>query len=324
MSGMSSRFTSAGYSIPKFLIEIDGKLVIEHIVNLYPKDSEFIFIVNDKHEKETNVIEVLESLVEHKTIKVIVSHKKGPVFSVCEFEDLIDDEEQVIINYCDFSMYWDYNHFEKFVNETGCDGSVICYTGFHPHMLGSDNYAFCKVNLFNEILEVREKQPFTDDKMSEYASNGTYYFKSGKMVKKYFKELIDLDINLKGEYYVSLVYNLLVRDGLKVNIFEIENMLQWGTPYDLEIYKGWSNYFSKPELPTIKHNDDVTLVLPMAGRGSRFSECGYELPKPLIDVDGLPMIIKAVKCLPQCDNNTFICLGEHIDKYKLDEILLRE
>ena len=60
------------------------------------------------------------------------------------------------------------------------------------------------------------------NKMNEYCSNGTYYFKSGSMVKKYFQELIDLDINLKGEYYVSLVYNLIVRDGLNVGIFEIE------------------------------------------------------------------------------------------------------
>ena len=50
MSGMSSRFSVAGYEIPKYMIEIDGKRVIEHIVNLYPPDSEFVFIVNDKAE----------------------------------------------------------------------------------------------------------------------------------------------------------------------------------------------------------------------------------------------------------------------------------
>ena len=125
MSGMSSRFTAAGYSIPKFLIEVDGKTVIEHVVGLYPKDSDFVFIINDKHEKETNILEILDRIVENKTVRVIGSHKKGPVFSVSEFEDLIDDEEQVIVNYCDFSMYWDYCDFEKFVDETKCDGSVI-------------------------------------------------------------------------------------------------------------------------------------------------------------------------------------------------------
>ena len=91
MSGMSSRFVAAGYEIPKYLIEIDGKKVIEHIVGLYPKDSDFVFIINDKHEKETNIVEVLEGIADNKKIVTIPCHKKGPVFSVSQFEDLIDE-----------------------------------------------------------------------------------------------------------------------------------------------------------------------------------------------------------------------------------------
>jgi dTDP-glucose pyrophosphorylase len=176
-------------------------------------------------------------------------------------------------------------------------------------MLGSDNYAFCK-ETDKIIEEIKEKEPFTNNKMNEYASNGTYYFKSGKILKKYFKELIDRNINLKGEYYISLVYNLLIKDKLKVGIFEIENMLQWGTPFDLETYKGWSDYFKNiiVDQPICKNPKDTTLVLPMAGRGSRFSEIGFDLPKPMIDVDGKPMVIQAVNCLPISDENVFyIC-----------------
>ena len=60
MSGMSSRFSSAGYQLPKYLLEVDGKTVIQHIVELYPRESDFIFIVNDKNAADTNVIEVLD------------------------------------------------------------------------------------------------------------------------------------------------------------------------------------------------------------------------------------------------------------------------
>ena len=188
-------------------------------------------------------------------------------------------------------------------------------------MLGGDNYAFCKEEN-NILIEIKEKEPFSDNKMNEFASNGTYYFKSGSILKKYFKELIDLDINLKGEFYVSLVYNLLVRDKLKVNVFEIKNMLQWGTPYDLEIYRGWSKYFNRSiDNRVINNPENTTLVLPMAGKGSRFSERGYELPKPLLDVNGEPMIVQAVDCLPKSQNNIFICLDEHLKNYNLKEIL---
>ena len=244
MSGLSSRFSSAGYTIPKFMIDIDGKKVIEHIIDLYPKDSDFLFIINDKHAEDTDIINLLENGVDKKNIVVIPRHKKGPVFSIQNFEDYINDEEQVVINYCDFSMYWDYNDFEKYVNETECDGCVVCYTGFHPHMLGSDNYAFCRTDSPEElqIREIREKQPFTNDKMSEFASTGTYYFKKGSYVKKYFKELIEKDININCEYYVSLVHNLLIEDGLVNLVYEIPHMLQWGTPIDVSEYMQWSNY----------------------------------------------------------------------------------
>ena len=106
MSGLSSRFSNAGYTIPKFMIDIDGKKVIEHIIDLYPKDSDFLFIINDKHAEDTDIINLLENGVDKKNIVVIPRHKKGPVFSIQNFEDYINDEEQVVINYCDFSMYW--------------------------------------------------------------------------------------------------------------------------------------------------------------------------------------------------------------------------
>lgn len=41
----------------------------------------------------------------------------------------------------------------------------------------------------------------------------------------------------------------------------------------------------------------MNIVIPAAGKGSRFSNSGYSLPKPLIEIDNEPMIIKAVKSL---------------------------
>jgi len=312
MSGMSSRFSAAGYTEPKYLIEVDGKTVIEHIVDLFPKDSEFIFIVNDIHSKTTNIQEVLNDLVENKTILSIPSHKLGPVHTVSKIFDMIQDDDQVIVNYCDFSMYWNYDEFEQFVNDTQCDGAVVCYTGFHPHMLGSDNYAFCKVEDNNRILEIREKQPFTDNKMSEFASTGTYYFRKGSYVKKYFQQLMDEDVNINGEYYVSLIYNLLNKDGLNSFVFEVPHMLQWGTPSDLDFYRKWSSYNIKTLLdrPNAGLMDSVT-ILPMAGAGSRFKSEGYDIPKPFISINGKRMVDQAVRCLPKTDKVIYGCLKDH-------------
>ena len=243
MSGIGKRFIDAGYTDPKPLIEVDGKPIIEHVVNLFPGVTDVTFICNQKHVLENNIKEILTSIVPNSKIYTIPNGVvKGPVESVLQIIDDIDDDSEIIVSYCDYGTYWDFDGFLNYVRENNLDGSIPCYKGFHPHMLGTDNYAFCKEE--NNILtEIKEKEPFTDNRMNEYASNGTYYFKNGKILKKYFKSLVNQDIKVNGEFYVSLVYNLLVNDGLRVGIFEIDNMLQWGTPYDLETYKGWSNYF---------------------------------------------------------------------------------
>lgn len=63
----------------------------------------------------------------------------------------------------------------------------------------------------------------------------------------------------------------------------------------------------------------LNIVLPMAGRGSRFAEAGYVLPKPLIEIHGVPMIKVVVDNLaPKIEHRfIFVAQQEHIDKYDL-------
>jgi NDP-sugar pyrophosphorylase family protein len=325
MSGIGNRFVEAGYKDPKPLIVINGKPIIEHVCDLFPSETKFTFICNAKHLSETNMREVLLGIKPNANVIEIPNHKKGPVYAVYLVEDLIDDDEEVIINYCDFGSYWDYEDFLKHTRDRDADGAIPAYKRFHPHMLGTTNYAFMRDDK-QWMLEIKEKEPFTDNRMNEYASNGTYYFKKGSYVKKYFKELMDKDINLKDEYYVSLVYNLLVSDGLKISIYDVQHMLQWGTPQDVEEYNTWSKYFAdaieEKNKPKALSNS-ITLI-PLAGRGSRFAKMGYVDPKPLIQVSGKPMIIQAANSLPNSQNHIFVTLKEHLDKYPLEETLKNE
>lgn len=60
----------------------------------------------------------------------------------------------------------------------------------------------------------------------------------------------------------------------------------------------------------------VNVVIPMAGRGQRFIEMGYDKPKPLIDVCGVPMIKRVIDSLSSKNipiNYYFIALQEHLD-----------
>jgi dTDP-glucose pyrophosphorylase len=327
MSGLGKRFIDAGYVEPKPLIKVDGKPIIEHVVHLFPGENDITFICNEQHVKETNMLNILNTICPHgKIVEVPVQGREGPVHAVSLIYDKIDDTKEVIVSYCDYGTYWDYNAFLLDTRSRNADGAIACYKGFHPHMLGKDNYAFLKETYEDSrwLSEIREKQPFTNDRMSEYASNGTYYFKTGAIMKMYFKKLMDTKIKINNEYYVSMVYNLLIQDKLNVSIFEIEHMLQWGTPHDLETYNDWSKYFSNIIQPQKKYIDkfNTVLVLPMAGAGSRFKMRNYKNPKPLLDVNGLPMIIQAVNCLPDTSKKIFICLDEHLKTYNLQKALL--
>lgn len=67
----------------------------------------------------------------------------------------------------------------------------------------------------------------------------------------------------------------------------------------------------------------LNIIIPMAGRGSRFADAGYAFPKPLIDVKGKTMIEVVVNNLkPTTDHRfIFICQREHYEKYDLHNIL---
>jgi NDP-sugar pyrophosphorylase family protein len=325
MSGIGKRFIDAGFTEPKPLIKVDGKPIIEHVCDLFTNEDKFTFICNSKHLAETNMRDILKGIKPDANIVEIPNHKKGPVYAVSLVENFIEDDEEVIVNYCDFGTYWNYEDFLKHTRDRSADGAVPSYKGFHPHMLGNTNYAFIRDE--NQwMLEIKEKEPFTSHRMNEYASNGTYYFKKGSFVKKYFKELIQKNINLNGEYYVSLIYNLLIKDALKVSIYEVQHMLQWGTPQDLEEYNTWSKYFKDSikvkQKPKVKENS-ITLM-PLAGSGSRFTKGGYKDPKPLIEISGKPMIVQAANSLPNSENHIFVTLQEHLDNYPLEATLKYE
>lgn len=69
----------------------------------------------------------------------------------------------------------------------------------------------------------------------------------------------------------------------------------------------------------------MNVVMPMAGRGSRFAQVGVQVPKPLIDVRGRPMYSWAMDSLPLglARRVVFVCLEEHLRGEALEEDIRR-
>ena len=61
----------------------------------------------------------------------------------------------------------------------------------------------------------------------------------------------------------------------------------------------------------------LQIVIPMAGRGSRFANAGYQTPKPLIPVGGRPMIEWVIENIRprRAHRFIFLCLAEHLQTY---------
>ena len=328
MAGTSDRFRKEGFNVPKPLIHIEGKPMIEHIINMFSDEDNFIFICNIENLQKTNMEEVIKKIKPSGKIIGIDLKKLGPVWGVLEAlkkEDFLRVDESVIVNYCDFGWDWNYEDFKKTVKEKNCDGCVTAYKGFHPHLLGSGLYASMRVDNKNWMLECREKHNFTENKMDSFQQAGTFYFSNGAMLKKYFTEVVKRKLTVNGEYYVSVATQLMKENNLKVYVYPLEHFLQWGTPQDLEEYIYWSNIF-KPKIDKLSRYDekvskDLTLLVPMAGEGLRFKREGYKLPKPLVDISGKPMVVRAVNDLPQANKHIFLCNKDHIEQYKIDKTL---
>ena len=309
MSGIGRRFLNAGYKIPKPLIKVDNIEIIAHVSKIFPEITSIIFICNEDHinNKNLDLKNKLSSLHPRTEIVSIKAHKKGPIHAVLEAINFIDLSMPTIVNYCDFFCLFDFNKFKSLINKENPDGCIFTYKGFHPHMLGNTNYAYvCKKN--NNVIDIQEKEPYTSEPMNEEASSGSYYFKDGSIMKKFFKKTIEKDLNVNGEYYVSLSYRLMIEEGKKVKTFLIDYFMQWGTPADLEDYQYYSNLFkslTKTDNYTQKKYEG-NLIMPMAGEGARFMRYGFKKPKPLIEVAGIPIFQKAIQDLPLTEKLKFI------------------
>ncbi len=302
MTGYGSRFVAAGYKELKPFIVVQGRPILSWIVNdMYSSESNFLFVCRKQHlEENKNMRKKLLEICPTATICEIDDwEKKGPVNDVLRASEYIDDTEECIINYCDFYQVWDYMNFKEELKVRQCDGCIPTYTGYHPHLQIEKNvYASCKVDDNENLVEIREKFSFEKDKTKTRHSSGVYYFRTGYLLKKYCRKLVEANDTLNGEFYASLPYNYMVRDGLTVWVpANIEYFCQWGTPEDLADFNFWNNKI-------LTANRKINILMPMAGEGSRFKVEGYIEPKPLIQTidrnsgNYLPMVICATNDVP--------------------------
>lgn len=332
MSGVGQRFKDKGYKLPKPFIEISGKPIVQHVVEMFPGVEDILFIVNSEHFKdnELKIESRLTKIYSNAKIAVIEPHKFGPSWAILQASEHIKQDSPVVVNYCDFACTWNFPAFREELT-SGIDGLIATYSGFHPHMLRNAQYAYLKLNEFGNLIEIQEKLSFTSSPMAEPASSGTYGFATGKLLLDAIRNQISIGDSFNNEYYSSLTYRNMITSGKVIKSFQIEKFFQWGTPGDFEDFKTKKDFFTY-KLNRESSNIDVDRIeILAAGAGKRFADAGYIETKPFLPLGTSFLGLQAMEALGSPSSSRGILLQHsqlawkyHIDMLKSNEINIRE
>jgi HAD superfamily hydrolase (TIGR01509 family) len=225
MAGAGTRFEKAGYTFPKPLIEVNGKPMIQVVVENLNIDANYIYVVQKSHRTKYNLDTLLNLITPNCRIVEVEGITEGAACTALLAKELIDNDEPLFFANSDQFAEWDSNEFMYKMTETNCDGAIVTFKATHP------KWSFAKLDDNGFVTEVAEKNP-----ISENATVGFYYWKRGSDFVKYAESMIDKDIRVNNEFYVCPVFNQAIDDGLKVRTFEISRMWGLGTPEDLNHY----------------------------------------------------------------------------------------
>ena len=227
MAGGGSRFASAGYTFPKPLVEINGKPMIQTVVENLNIEANYIFIVQKEHYEKYNLQYLLKLIKANCKIIQVDGITEGAACTTLLAKEFINNDEPLITANSDQFVEWNSNECLYAFNADGIDGGILTFEATHP------KWSFAKIGEDGFVSEVAEKKPISNN-----ATVGIYFWKRGCDYVKYCEQMIEKDIRINGEFYVCPVFNEAIKDGKKIKIFEIEKMWGMGTPEDL---KGFLN-----------------------------------------------------------------------------------
>lgn len=317
MSGQGTRYQKAGYAQPKPMIPVNGRSMIERLLEKIPTEWPCVFVLADNH-KDTGMKELLLKLRPQAKVIYVPKHSEGPSFAIESAIPFLDSSKAVLVSYCDYGLKWDPWDFAEFVRTTQCDTCLVSYRGFHAHYLSPVPYAYSRMQ-GERVVQVKEKGSFTPQRENEYASCGAYYFREVSALKQALEFQKKNDLKMNGEFYTSLTVEALLQMNPEAQgrVYELEAFYQWGTPQDLREFEYWERCFQSMNKnyssAAVKCSQ---ILMPMAGLGSRIGEI-LKIAKPLVQIDGQPMYRRALESFPKAERSVFVTVNSIADKVQV-------
>ena len=225
MAGAGSRFQSAGYTFPKPLVEVEGKPMIQAVVENLNVTANFIYIVQQEHFLQYNLGYLLNLITPGCKIVQINGLTEGAACTTLLAKNLIDSSKPLLIANSDQIVNWNSSETIYGFDKENADGGIVTFESTHP------KWSYVKLNEQGLVSEVAEKKP-----ISKIATVGIYYWRKGSDYVKYAEQMIKNEIRTNGEFYVAPVFNEAIKDHKKFKISNISKMWGIGTPEDLDIY----------------------------------------------------------------------------------------
>ena len=222
MAGRGKRFEDAGYSFPKPLIDVNGKPMIQIIIENLNLTAKHIFICQGEHVQKFAIHDLMNLLKPDSEIISINEITQGAAETVLKAKDLINNDDELIIANSDQWIDWNQQHFLSFMRKNEADGGIVTFISTHP------KWSYVRINDENLVEEVAEKRP-----ISNIATVGIYYYKHGKDFVKAAEQMMAKNIRTNNEFYVAPVFNEMILSGKKIHIYPIAEMKGLGTPEDL-------------------------------------------------------------------------------------------
>lgn len=224
MAGHGSRFTNAGFLVPKFQITSKGTSLFEYSLKSMECffNQKFIFVCLKEHDlswinKQVNKLGISDySIV---TRDGVSRGQAETAYDVLNHVDLND-------------VLWIFN-IDTFINNSLNPIDISDADGcLHVFESLNDKMSFVKYGPNNDVIEVAEKVV-----ISNWATCGLYGFKSGHVFKKAY-EMIYLNNTNYSESYVAPLYNFLIKQNMKVIAPKIlaEKVFILGTPDELNAF----------------------------------------------------------------------------------------
>lgn len=230
MAGLSSRFFKAGYTKPKYMLELHGEPLFDICVksfSSYFESEHFVFIVRDVYDTLDFVNDRLAHLgVKNYHIHVLEQETRGQAETVylALNKDLNSQSAITIFNIDTIRPNFSY------------PSDVIGTSSYLEVFKGEgENWSFvmpsCNSDL--DVIKTTEKNPISD-----LCCTGLYHFSSISEFRDAYEHYLTLpkDIWDAGELYVAPLYNYLIEKGrtIKYHIIERSEVVFCGTPTEYE------------------------------------------------------------------------------------------